>query len=182
MKSKKTEKTDSKIALLAGKLKRQTSSLREEAVQASPRTVEPWGEQEYKQTVLRVSEALLTHTNMLSTELAEKVQQAAKNIGLRVSPNRALLVALLRWERVTQEDSEQILIHGKESDPKKQSMWLPRTDTVHRRLQLLQKQFVQRGVLIAKTGANEPAIARQALWRWDKIMDEDVAFYRKTFL
>jgi hypothetical protein len=148
----------------------------------------------YHQTVLRVPDELMTHANMLAMDLTEGIQRATGNHNLKVTANRILLVSLLRWDTVDSQDIERLerdgramrdkisAVRKKEAAPSgdmKCPMWLPRTENLQRRLQSLQRQFIQRGLHVAKYGANEPAICRQALWRWTQIDPKDVTFYLK---
>lgn len=176
------KKTDHRIAMLAGALKRKTPpkvASPKPAPAAAPGAASH-AKAKYEQKVIRVSEELITHANLLATELQEKAQHATGNMRLSVAPNQILLIALLRWDTVTPKDHDGIVARGRETVDKTHAMWLPVTESLQIRIQKLQKQFVQRGVLIAKTGANEPAVARQALWRWTEITSPDVAFYLKT--
>jgi hypothetical protein len=151
----------------------------------------------YHQTVLRVPDALWTHANMLALSLSGRLRNVPGHGHDRITPNFILLMALNRWATVEVSDIERLEHDGRvlkerisavrkgeavahPSDEMKCPMWLPRTMALQDHLRSLQAQFVQRGLHMAKFGANEPAICRQALWRWVEITPQDVENYLKT--
>lgn len=177
------KKSNNQLAKLAASLKKKTTPAAPVAqggtkMQKAPAAAAAQGGAK-SQNIVRVSETLMAHANTLALDLQDAVREASKDMSVTISPNRVLLVALLRWTEVTEQDREDIERRGSDDkDTKSKAMWLPISPATQKHLSFLQRQFVLRGVLIAKTGCNEPAIARQALWRWERITPQDVKFYQ----
>jgi len=184
--TKSSKTPDSKLAEIAATFKRKTGATRSNA--PTKRTDEKPANAQLKaaseedeptdQMTIRVSPTLVTHANHLAIHLRKAVRAHTKDSTIDIAPNKVMLIALLRWQEVTMKDRDEIVRHGQDKEQKTASpMWLPVTQRVSNHMANLQEQFVSRGVPIAKVGCNEPAIAREAVWRWKEVTQADVDFY-----